>query len=45
MTTMTIRGASLHVDVAGHGDPLLLMHGGPRLDHIERAVPAREAAA
>jgi proline iminopeptidase len=33
MTTLSIRGVSLHVKVVGHGYPLLLMHGGPGLDH------------
>jgi hypothetical protein len=33
MTTMTIRGVSLFVKVIGHGYPLVLMHGGPSLDH------------
>ncbi len=33
MTTMSIRGASLYVNVVGHGYPLVLMHGGPGLDH------------
>jgi pimeloyl-ACP methyl ester carboxylesterase len=28
-----IRDVSLHVDVVGHGYPLLLMHGGPSADH------------
>ena len=26
---VTVREASLYVDVVGHGDPLVLMHGGP----------------
>jgi len=30
---MSIRGASLYVKTIGHGYPLLLMHGGPSLDH------------
>jgi proline iminopeptidase len=30
---MQIRGVSLFVDVAGHGYPLALMHGGPGADH------------
>jgi proline iminopeptidase len=34
MTTMKIRDVSLYVEVVGHGDPLLLMHGGPGLDHV-----------
>lgn len=33
MTTMHIRGVSLFVQVIGQGYPLLLMHGGPGLDH------------
>ena len=33
MTTMSIRGVSLFVKVIGHGYPLVLMHGGPSLDH------------
>ncbi len=33
MTNISIRGASLFVNVVGHGYPLLLMHGGPGLDH------------
>ena len=33
MTMMPIRDVSLNVEVVGHGDPLLLMHGGPGLDH------------
>jgi len=28
-----IRDVSLYVDVVGHGYPLVLMHGGPGLDH------------
>jgi proline iminopeptidase len=34
MPHMKIRDTSLYVDVRGHGDPLLVMHGGPGLDHI-----------
>jgi proline iminopeptidase len=34
MTTMDIRDVSLYVEVAGRGDPLVLMHGGPGLDHV-----------
>ena len=30
---MSIRDASLFVEVIGHGYPLLLMHGGPGADH------------
>jgi proline iminopeptidase len=33
MTTLSIRGVSLFVKVLGQGYPLLLMHGGPGLDH------------
>lgn len=33
MTTLRIRDVSLFVKVVGHGHPLLLMHGGPGLDH------------
>lgn len=33
MTKMSIRGISLNVKVIGHGYPLVLMHGGPSLDH------------
>lgn len=34
MTLIRIRDVSLYVEVVGHGDPLLLMHGGPGLDHV-----------
>jgi proline iminopeptidase len=30
---MSIRGVSLFVKVTGHGYPLVLMHGGPGVDH------------
>ena len=33
MTTMPVRDVSLFVKVVGSGYPLLLMHGGPGLDH------------
>jgi proline iminopeptidase len=33
MTTMPIRDVSLFVKVIGQGYPLVLMHGGPGLDH------------
>ena len=33
MTKMSIRGISLNVKVIGKGYPLVLMHGGPGLDH------------
>jgi proline iminopeptidase len=32
MTTMPIRGVSLHVKIIGRGYPLVLMHGGPGAD-------------
>ncbi|HJT63611.1 MAG TPA: alpha/beta hydrolase [Candidatus Limnocylindria bacterium] len=40
---MSIRGVSLFVDVVGQGSPLLLMHGGPGLDHVS-LTPFRELA-
>ena len=43
MTTMRIRDVSLYVEVVGRGDPLLLMHGGPGLDHVS-LTPFRELA-
>jgi proline iminopeptidase len=43
MPTMQIRDVSLYVEVIGHGDPLLLMHGGPGLDHVS-LTPFRELA-
>jgi len=33
MTTITVRGVSLFVKVIGQGNPLLIMHGGPGMDH------------
>jgi proline-specific peptidase len=33
MTMLAIRDVSLFVKIIGHGPPLLLMHGGPGLDH------------
>jgi len=41
MPAMLIRDVSLHVEVTGHGEPLLLMHGGPGLDHLS-LTPFRE---
>jgi proline iminopeptidase len=32
MTTMLVRGVSLHVKVLGHGYPLAILHGGPGAD-------------
>jgi proline iminopeptidase len=43
MTTMQIRDASLYVEVVGAGPPLVLMHGGPGLDHVS-LTPFRELA-
>lgn len=43
MTTVKIRDVALYVEVVGHGDPLLLMHGGPGLDHVS-LTPFRELA-
>ncbi len=37
MTTVNVRGVDLFVDVVGHGPPLVLMHGGPGLDHTTLA--------
>ncbi len=33
MTTISVRGVSLFVKVIGQGYPLLIMHGGPGMDH------------
>jgi proline iminopeptidase len=43
MATMPIRDVSLHVEVSGHGDPLVLMHGGPGAD-MYTMLPFRECA-
>lgn len=43
MTRMPIRDVSLFVKVLGQGPPLLLMHGGPGLDHTTM-LPFRAAA-
>lgn len=40
---LSIRDTSLFVEVAGSGPPLLLMHGGPGLDHIS-LTPFRQLA-
>ncbi len=37
MTMLAIRDVSLFVKTMGHGHPLLLMHGGPGLDHTTLA--------
>jgi pimeloyl-ACP methyl ester carboxylesterase len=34
MTRISIRDVSLFVEVVGNGYPLLLMHGGPGMDHL-----------
>ena len=48
MPTMSIRGVSLFVEVVGRGEPLVLMHGGPGLDHVSltpfRALADRHTA-
>jgi proline iminopeptidase len=33
MSTVAVRDVSMFVKVMGHGYPLVLMHGGPALDH------------
>jgi proline iminopeptidase len=33
MPKISVRDTSLYVEVVGEGDPLVLMHGGPGLDH------------
>jgi len=33
MTFIPIRGVSLFVEIRGQGDPVVLMHGGPGVDH------------
>ncbi|MBC7250457.1 MAG: alpha/beta hydrolase [Anaerolineae bacterium] len=43
MTTMAIRGISLFVQVIGQGYPLVLMHGGPGVDH-STMLPFRPCA-
>ncbi len=43
MATVSVRGVSLFVKVIGHGYPLLLMHGGPGLDHSS-LLPLRRCA-
>jgi proline iminopeptidase len=40
---MKIRDVSLYVEVVGQGPPLLLMHGGPGLDHVS-LTPFRKLA-
>ena len=43
MTTISIRGVSLFVKVIGRGYPLVLMHGGPGIDHTTM-LPFRPCA-
>jgi proline iminopeptidase len=43
MTKMHIRDVDLFVEVVGDGPPLVLMHGGPGLDHVS-LTPFRELA-
>ena len=43
MAMMPIRDVSLFVEIVGYGDPLLLMHGGPGLDHVS-LTPFRQLA-
>lgn len=43
MTTMPIRDVSLFVKVIGNGYPLVLMHGGPGIDHTTM-LPFRSLA-
>jgi proline iminopeptidase len=43
MTAMQIRDVPLFVDVVGQGPPLVLMHGGPGLDHVS-LTPFRQLA-
>lgn len=43
MTTMSIRGADLFIEVIGAGPPFVLMHGGPGLDHVS-LTPFRKLA-
>lgn len=43
MTTISIRGVFLFVKVIGHGYPLVLMHGGPGIDHTTM-LPFRPCA-
>jgi proline iminopeptidase len=44
MSNISIRDVSMYVDVIGHGPPLLLMHGGPGLDHVS-LMPFKDLAA
>jgi proline iminopeptidase len=43
MSTLKIRDVPLFVDVVGQGPPLVLMHGGPGLDHVS-LTPFRRLA-
>src|SRR5512136_1465861 len=33
MAKMSIQDISINMEVMGHGDPIVLMHGGPGLDY------------
>jgi proline iminopeptidase len=43
MATMKIRDTALFVEIVGQGPPVLLMHGGPGLDHVS-LTPFRQLA-
>ncbi|HET9084250.1 MAG TPA: alpha/beta hydrolase [Candidatus Limnocylindrales bacterium] len=43
MPNISVRDVSMYVDVIGHGPPLLLMHGGPGLDHVS-LMPFKDLA-
>ena len=43
MPNISVRGVSMYIDVIGHGPPLVLMHGGPGLDHVS-LMPFRDLA-
>ena len=43
MANISIRGVSMYVEVIGHGPPLVLMHGGPGLDHVS-LMPFKDLA-
>ena len=43
MSIMRIRDVSLHVEILGKGDPLVLLHGGPGAD-MYTMVPFRRCA-
>lgn len=43
MATVKVRDVSMFVEITGRGAPLVLMHGGPGLDHVS-LTPFRELA-